>query len=246
MTPDRLAPDLMAPELMAPDLLASVMEATWPPASRRSLGPFTLRDGAGGGKRVSAASLSGPFTDADLDALEATMDKPLMLVHDGQAELDGALDARGWHVVDPVVAFAAPVKSLTGDLPPLAAFPHWPPLEIARSIWAEGGIGPARIAVMERVQGAKAAILSRRGDRSAGVAFVACHGEDAMLHALEVSPALRRQGVGVTLLTGAANWAAEQGATRLSLVVTRQNAAARALYARLGMGVVGQYHYRTK
>ena len=40
--------------------------------------------------------------------------------------------------------------------------------------------------------------------------------------------------------------AAQQGAARLSLVVTRQNAAARALYARLGMQDVGQYHYRLK
>lgn len=231
---------------MTPDLLAEVMEATWPPASRHRLGPFTLRDGAGGGKRVSAASLEGPFTDHDLNALEAAMAEPLALIRDGDATLDAALEARGWRVVDPVVAYAAPVASLTADLPPLAAFPHWPPLEIARSIWAEGGIGQARIAVMDRVQGAKAAILSRKGDRSAGVAFVACHGDEAMLHALEVSPALRRQGVGETVLRAAANWAAAQGAERLSLVVTRQNTAARALYARLGMGVVGQYHYRMK
>ncbi|MFN6953015.1 MAG: GNAT family N-acetyltransferase, partial [Albidovulum sp.] len=104
----------------------------------------------------------------------------------------------------------------------------------------------ARIAVMERVTGAKAAILARNADRPAGVAFVACHGDEAMLHALEVRPDQRRRGVGATLLHAAANWAADQGATRLSLVVTRQNSAARALYARLGMGIVGQYHYRMK
>jgi GNAT superfamily N-acetyltransferase len=99
---------------------------------------------------------------------------------------------------------------------------------------------------MDRVQGPKTALLARNGDRPAGVAFVACHGSEAMLHALEVLPANRRQGVGRTLLHAAANWAASQGATRLSLVVTRQNAAARALYARLGMECVGQYHYRMK
>lgn len=231
---------------MTPDVLAEVMEATWPPASRSRLGPFTLRDGAGGGKRVSAASLEGPFSDQDLDALEAAMAEPLMLVREGEAALDAALDARGWRVVDPVVAYAAPVADLTADLPPLAAFPHWPPLEIARSLWAEGGIGPARIAVMERVTGAKAALLGRIDDRSAGMAFVACHGTEAMVHALEVRDSHRRQGLGRNLLHAAANWAADQGATRLSLVVTRQNTAARSLYARLGMGVVGQYHYRMK
>lgn len=231
---------------MTPALLAEVMEATWPPASRRTLGPFTLRDGAGGGKRVSAASLDGPFTEADLDALESAMAEPLMLVRAGEGALDAALDARGWRIVDPVVAYAAPVDRLMADLPRLTAFPHWPPLEIARSIWAEGGIGPARIAVMDRVAGPKAALLGRIDDRSAGVAFVACHGTEAMVHALEVRGSHRRQGLGGKLLHAAANWAEAQGATRLSLVVTRQNAAARALYARLGMEVVGEYHYRMK
>jgi ribosomal protein S18 acetylase RimI-like enzyme len=231
---------------MTPETLGQVMEATWPPASHRSLGPFTLRDGAGGGKRVSAASLSGDFTEADLDAAEAAMPAPLMLIREADTALDAALERRGWRVVDPVVAYAAPVAALTADLPPLAAFPHWPPLEIARSVWAEGGIGPARLSVMDRVQGPKAALLARTEDRPAGVAFVACHGAEAMLHALEVRPDQRRKGTGQSLLHAAANWAASEGAARLSLVVTRQNAAARALYDRLGMRVVGQYHYRMK
>lgn len=236
----------MTSAVLVPQLLAEVMEATWPPAGRSQLGPFILRDGAGGGKRVSAATCDGPFAEADLATLESAMADPLALIREGDTALDAALDARGWRVIDPVVAYAAPVADLTAELPFLTAFPHWPPLEIARSLWAEGGIGPARIAVMDRVTGPKAAILGRSGDRPAGVAFVACHGSEAMLHALEVQESQRRQGLGRHLLHAAANWATEQGATRLSLVVTRQNAAARALYTRLGLQVVGQYHYRMK
>ena len=231
---------------MTPDTLAEVMEATWPPAGTRGHGPFTLRDGAGGGKRVSAASVADEWGEADIAALEDLMAEPLMLVRAGEDRLDAALAARGWRLVDPVVAYAAPVAALRAALPPLSAFPHWPPLQIAREIWGEGGIGPARVAVMDRVVGEKVAVLSRLGDRPAGVAFVARHGAEAMLHALEVRSALRRQGVGETLLRAAANWAAETGAARLSLVVTAQNTAARALYTRLGMQAVGQYHYRTK
>ncbi|NJS39630.1 MAG: GNAT family N-acetyltransferase, partial [Rhodobacteraceae bacterium] len=40
---------------MTPDTIAAVMEATWPPAHHWQAGPFLMRDGAGGGKRVSAA-----------------------------------------------------------------------------------------------------------------------------------------------------------------------------------------------
>jgi GNAT superfamily N-acetyltransferase len=231
---------------MTPDLLSGVMEATWPPLRRWPLGPFTLRDGAGGGKRVSAASLQGVFTTAELDAAITAMDSPIFLIREGDDQLGAELDRRGWHVVDPVVAYAAPVADLVQDLPPLSAFAHWPPLEIARTIWEEGGIGPARVQVMDRVAPPKAAILARHGDRSVGVVFVACHGLEAMLHALEVRPDHRRQGAGRVLLHAAANWASEQGASRMSLVVTRQNAAARALYTRLGMQSVGQYHYRMK
>lgn len=227
---------------MTPDTLAAVMEATWPPARVWRQGPFLCRDGAGGGKRVSAASVVGPWTEADLDML----DQDLMLIRAGDQVLDAALDARGWRIVDPVVAYVAPVADLVADLPPLAAFAHWPPLEITRTIWAEGGIGPERLAVMERVAGPKATVLARTGDRPSGTGFVALHGSEAMLHALEVRESQRRQGAGEALIHAAANWAAAEGAERLSLVVTERNTAARALYTRLGMKVVGQYHYRMK
>lgn len=229
---------------MTPDHLAAVMEATWPPAASRDLGPFRLRDGAGGGKRVSAASAEGAWDAAALEAAIAAMAEPLFLIRQGDAALDTALAARGFAVVDPVVAYAAPVASLQGETPFLSTFAHWPPLEAARAVWAEGGLGPARIAVMQRVQGPKTALMARADDRPAGAAFVACQGDVAMLHALEVRSAQRRRGVAGHLLTAAANWAAEAGATLFSLVVTERNTAARALYDRLGMRVVGQYHYR--
>ena len=220
------------------------MEATWPPARVWRCGPFTLRDGAGGGKRVSAATCDGDWAEVELAA--AVVDQPLFLIRRGEASLDAALADRGYRVVDPVVIYAAPVAALMGEVPPMTAFAHWPPLEIARVIWAEGGIGAERVAVMERVAGAKAAILGRTGDRPAGVGFVALAGVEAMLHALEVRPECRRQGMGAVLLRAAANWAAAAGALRLSLAVTEQNVAARALYSRAGMQAVGQYHYRMR
>jgi len=227
---------------MTPEALARVMEATWPPARVWRQGPFLLRDGAGGGKRVSAASCADDWTEADLE----TLNHGLMLIRPGDEALDAALEARGWRVVDPVAAYAAPVDQLAAELPPLTDFPHWPPLEITRSIWAEGGIGPERVGVMLRAEGPRTAILARHEDRPAGAAFVALAGDQAMIHALEVRQSVRRRGIGTSLLRGAANWAAEAGARDLSLVVTRQNAAACALYTRLGMQVVGQYHYRMK
>jgi GNAT superfamily N-acetyltransferase len=234
---------------MTPDTLFSVAEATWPPHATQVVGPWLIRDGRGGGQRVSATSAVGPWGEGDIaraeDAMRALGQAPLFVIRDGEAALDAALAARGYGLHDPVVAYAAPVAELASVAPPfLTSFPHWPPLSVARQIWEEGGIGPARVAVMERVAGHKTCILGRTGDRAAGAAFVAVHGNVAMLHALDVSPALRRTGCGHNILRAAAGWARDHGAETLALLVTERNLAARGLYAFLNMQVVGQYHYR--
>lgn len=174
-------------------------------------------------------------------------ERPLFLIRAGDERLDSTLAARGYAVIDPVIAYAAPVADLIGDGPRrMTTFPHWPPLQIARQIWADAGIGPARLAVMERVASAKCVVLGRANDRVSGVAFVACHGTQAMLHALEVVLSLRRQGSAQDMLRAAAGWAQSQGADTLALVVTEANEPARALYARMGMAQVGRYHYRQR
>lgn len=232
---------------MDPATLAKVMEATWPPAACIPCGPFLLRDGQGGGKRVSAATAQAVWQDADLDRAEAAMESPLFLIRHGDEALDAVLGRRGYKIVDPVLAYAGPVANIVGEGPEhMTTFPHWPPMEIARALWADAGIGPARLAVMDRVLGAKCVVLGRANDRASGVAFVACHGPQAMLHALEVVPDLRRQGSAQNILRAAAQWARGEGADTLSLVVTVANSAARALYARMGMAEVGAYHYRHK
>lgn len=234
---------------MTPEALSAVTEATWPPFSAATVGPWTIREGRGGGQRVSAASAAGAWRAEDIPQAEAAMralgQAPLFVLRPGEEALDAALAARGYALHDPVVAYAAPVADLAQIAPPfLTSFPHWPPLAVARQLWDEGGIGPARIAVMDRVEGPRTCILGREGDRAAGVAFVALHGNVAMLHALEVTPSLRRKGCGHNILRAAAGWARDQGAETLTLLVTERNLAARALYASLGFGVVGQYHYR--
>ncbi len=231
--------------------IPALAESTWPPAATRQVGPWLIRDGRGGGQRVSAASPAGAWSDAEIPLAEAAMQalgqNPLFVIWPQDGALDAALDARGYRRHDPVVVYDGDAAELAAAEPPfLSSFPHWPPLGIARALWAEGGIGPARLAVMDRVTLPKTAILGRTGDRAAGVAFVAATGDCAMLHALEVSPALRRQGTAHNILRAAARWSLDQGAARLLLLVTEANSNARHLYASLGMSVVGHYHYRVK
>ena len=235
--------------LPTPEKLSEVCEATWPPASRQHLGAWTVREGQGGGNRVSAATEDWPVTDADLPAAEKAMralgQEPLFQIRTGEEKLDALLDAHGYIVTDPVNLYAIPVAELLNDpLPPGAVYTMWPPLELMRELWAEGGVGEARQAVMERAPEPKAGILVRVGDYPGGAGFVGLYDGIAMVHALHVVPAQRRQGAGTLMLRAAAQWAAENGADVLSLIVTQGNHAANPLYANLGMRLVGHYHYR--
>lgn len=226
--------------------LTSLLAATWPPAATTSQPPWTLRNGQGGGKRVSAATANGPVSDADIDHLEQAMRHPLVAVLPHQTDLDTALAARGYTLCDPTLLYAAPLSRLITQPPPVTGFSVWPPLQIQRDIWAEGGIGPERIAVMERVATPKISLLGRTKDQAASAAFVAVSGQITMIHAIETRPHLRRAGAARHLIAHAAAWARDQGATTLTLLVTQANGVARNLYTALGMTHSAGYHYRIK
>jgi GNAT superfamily N-acetyltransferase len=228
----------------------AVVDGTWPAERIARHGAWTIRTTPGAGGRVNAVSRP----DAGLDGLESVEARlraegraPSFVIWPAQGALDAALEARGYAVEDAVHVWSTAPAPLAGPpLPPATAFPVWPPLAAMRDLWAEGGIGAARQAVMARAaaRGAGTGLLARVQDRAAGVAFVSAHEGSAMLHALEVVPARRRRGVGRLLMRAAAAWAAAEGCTRLALVVTRGNAPANALYASLGMEIVEGYHYR--
>lgn len=230
--------------------LYAVNDATWPPAAFHRAGPWVVREGQGGGQRVSAATAAGPVTEGDIATAEAQHhalgQTPIFMIRPGDEALDGWLAARGYRVKDPVVLYLAPVDALVDEVPPVTAFPIWPPLQIQCDIWAEGGIGPARLAVMERAAGPRTTLLGRRNDKPAGTAYVAIHDRVAMVHALEVPQAMRRQKAALYLMRRAALWARGQGADWIALAVTEANEGARALYASLGMEEAGKYHYRVR
>ncbi|MFW8594169.1 GNAT family N-acetyltransferase [Cribrihabitans neustonicus] len=228
----------------------AVSEATWPAASTRRLGPVTLREGQGGGSRVSAATVEGgSASEEEIAAAEAAMramgQDCLFMIREGEAALDAQLAARGYEVKDPVALWTCPVAQLTDvPVPRVTAFCVWEPLAIQHEIWAAGGIGPERFAVMQRAPQPKTALLGRHNDKPAGAGFVAIHDGIAMVHALEVVPQQRRSGMGKWLMRQAAFWAEQQGAKELAVLCTRANGAANRLYTALGLREAGQYHYR--
>lgn len=231
---------------------SDVLEATWPAARQADCGPFRLNFSPGGGKRVTAALLTGDAaTPADLDAADAAMtaanQTPLYRALPEQGTLDAALDARGFARVDDTVLCTTPLAPLLAiERPSVTAFDIWPPLAIMAEIWDQSGIGPDRRAVMARCTVPHTTLMGRIEDRAAGVGFVALHGQTAMVHALETLPAFRRKGVARRLMGQAAHWANAHGATDLAVLVTAANATGRAFYSSLGMDERPGYHYRIR
>jgi len=200
---------------------------------------------------VSAATPAGPATAADLPLAEQEIrnlgQTPLFMIRQGEDWLDAMLEAQGYAIKDPVFLRLAPVGRLTAlPLERAKTFRVWPPLETQKEIWAEGGIGPARLAVMERAEGPKTSILGRDGNSPAGSVFVAMQNGVAMLHAMEVAADFRRRGLARKLIAAVGHWAADHDASHVALLVTKANTGANALYASMGFEVVGEYHYRTK
>ncbi|MEL7090839.1 MAG: GNAT family N-acetyltransferase [Pseudomonadota bacterium] len=230
--------------------LYSAIDGTWPAAEYRPLGPWMLRNGAGGGKRVSAATANHAVTAADIETAEAEMvamgQDRLFMLTDGQETLDADLADRGYAVIDPVQLYACPTAQLTDvPIPRVTAFAIWEPLAIMEEIWAAGGIGAARLAVMARAK-TKTGIFARAKDKPAGVGFAAVHDGICVVHAVEVLEHQRRQGVATWIMRRAAFWAAEQGAHTLAVLCVKDNTPANTLYQRLGFAPVCDYHYRIK
>lgn len=231
--------------------LYDVIDATWPSASKIPCGPFLIGEGKGGGKRVSSATVTAPFDTSDIANVETAMrninQTPLFQIRQGEDDLDSALATLGYEVIDPVTMYAIEAEKLTDEVPPrTAAIETTGPMNIMREIWAAGGLGPDRVAVMERACRPKAGFVSRWNDKPAGASFVAMYDGISMVHAVEIVPFQRRQGVGRWLMKRAAFWTLANGGDTLAVICTTDNAAANRLYSSLGMSVVGQYHYRIK
>ena len=231
--------------------LARAFEETWPAAEYADAGGFRVGRGLGAGGRVSSARAVGAWVSNDIAAAEAIHrgwgQQPMFRVLDSDTDLVAALTAAGYRRDTPTAIMEALVSALTDrPIPPLTTFAIWPPLAIQRDIWAAGNITPSRQAVMDRVAAPKTAILGRIDDRAAGAAFAAVCDAVAMVHAVEVLPAFRRRGLAGWMMRQVALWAAEQGAARIGLAVSRANTGARATYDRLGFAEIAGYAYYAK
>ena len=234
--------------------LLAAIDATWPAIAREALGGWLLRRGdRGGGRRASSVFPTGD-PDRPLDAAIATAEARMRAW--GQRSyfqiggapdhaLDAALEARGYAVEAPCGILSAPIAPVaaagTGGRMVVRVRA---PLALFDEMWAAGGIGPARRAVMARCALPKETLMLREDDRIAAACFLAVHDGIAVMSALHVAPPFRRRGLGRAAVAAAAEIGAELGASWIAFSVEDANAPALALYRGLGIEERARYHYR--
>jgi N-acetylglutamate synthase len=227
--------------------LFETVDATWAPLAIHNHEGWLIREGAGGGQRVSAATLLDGVKNAKIGSAAKKMlsigQNPLFMVRNSDMKLDAELEALGYVIIDPVAILTAPIDRLIQKQPKQTHYVDRliAPNEKAAKIWAKGGIDQNRLNVMQRVCCPKT-ILSA-GDM--GVAFAAAYGDIAMVHAIEVANNHRRKGIANALMFEALNWAKDQNCKWVSVLTVRKNLPAHKLYEALGMTEAAAYHYRS-
>lgn len=245
----RLAPPSTADELA----LEEVAAAGWRAAETASIGGWVLRAAAGFSKRAnSVLPLRNPGRPleealAAAAAWYAERDLPLRLQVPTEARrlLDAELGERGWAASTDVHVLAARLDMLAQDPTSVPAQLDLEPDSgwLARYRGGSAQTVPARelLCRHERVAFAKI----RDGASTVAIGRGTVDGQWLGITAVEVDPARWREGLASAIIAALASWGAAQGARRSYLQVPSDNAAALALYGRLGYWHHHDYHYRT-
>ncbi len=215
------------------------IDATWPAAAYQHIEGWLLRNGQGGGKRVSAASQIE--RDADIGVavrhFEHRGETPLFMLTAGEDELDAELASLGFKVIDPVVVLSRKLEEPTGDI---TSQQHQEVTKTAQTIWIAGGISFPRFNVMMRA--AEPRVILTLADQA--VAFASISNGLCMVHAVEVLETARGKKLGTRVMQDAMIWAARHDADEIAVLTVKENAPALGLYRSMGFGEVASYHYR--
>ncbi|WP_405587095.1 GNAT family N-acetyltransferase [Streptomyces sp. NBC_01190] len=233
--------------------LAAIAARAWPATEARPLGGWTLRAAGGFTRRANSVLVAGepgmPVAEALASVVRwyAARDlTPYLQVPDTSPWVP-ALDRYGWIREADTLIRTAPLPPLTS-----LASPGSLPGRGAEDVLLTRTPGPGWLAAYHRTGDlADAALEVVSGGPSVwfatapgAIGRAVVDGSWALFGAMEVEPAMRRQGRATAVLGALARRAYDEGATAAYLQVEAANTGALALYDRLGFVGHHGYHYR--
>ncbi len=253
--------------LISIDDLERAAAPGWRGLEEAHLGDWLLRAAGGFTGRANSALAAGdpglPLADAadTIRGWYAERGLPAMMAvpyPTGQPEaspLDRLLAASGWTVrADAATVMTAATAAVTAagagtqPLAPTVAVeidaepdPAW----LARYHYRGQELPAVALGVLTSAPWQAFASV-RSGGATIAIGRVAAAGDWAGLTAIEVDPGHRRRGLGAVVTVALTGSAAARGCRWVYLQVTDENAAARALYRRLGFTDHHGYHYRVE
>ncbi|MEU8388076.1 GNAT family N-acetyltransferase [Micromonospora sp. NPDC048843] len=256
-------PPTRRPTAAAVVALERAADEAWPAPTRGRLGDWLLRSAEGWTGRANSAL---PIGDPDrplaaaVDAVErwyaelgqpALINTPLPLA----APVGAELDSRGWGTRPPTLVQTAPLP-LLASTPATGQADGWASAVVelttapsdewlAIAAGRKGGLPDAARHVLTAVDQVRFAhVYADKALVAVGRGTVTGQGRWLGLSLIEVVPAARRQGLARRVIHELVSWGASSGATHAFLQVEQRNAAAVALYQRLGL--VTHHTYLTR
>jgi N-acetylglutamate synthase len=242
-----------------PLALQRVCARSWPGIETERLGDWRMRAGGGWTGRANSTLPDGD-PGCDLDTAlhlvrrwygERDLPPLLQVPLPALTGLAADLAARGWRDIRGALVQTAPTELVLAKTP---AQPQLPPVRLAEvpdERWldsyhyAGGATGPmSTYGYTILTSGPPPRFASVEIDgRIAAIARCTLDGDWVGLCAVEVAEAYRRRGLAAHLLRATAEYAAENGASRLWLQVWPSNAPAIRLYGRAGFTTHHVYRY---
>lgn len=239
--------------------LERIATAAWPAPDVETLGEWTLRAASGWTGRANSAMPTGdpgmPL-DAAIEAVTAwyrarglapRMNVPLPLC----ADLDAALDARGWTRSLPSLVQTAPISAVLAastdrpDLPPVRLDPTPDDAWLAVVDRRKGGLPDAARHVLTAARLVRCASVDGAVDKAVAVGRGAVVRDFLHLALVEVAEPARGRGLAQHVTRALAQWGRSAGAGTAFLQVEAHNTAAVGLYAKLGFTTHHEYVTRT-
>ncbi|MFD3661690.1 GNAT family N-acetyltransferase [Streptomyces sp. NPDC058659] len=243
------------PSATFPELARATARA-WQPVESEQLGEWTLRAADGFTRRANSAL---PLGDPGLPVPEAltfvrewyaARKLPAYVQTATGAEgtqelLSAALDRHGWRrevSAEVRIGALAPIGDLDADVSAV---------RLSRTLDASwllryqrfGEPSPAVRPVLTSGPRVWFASVAGTGEVPAAIGRCVVDGRWAGFMAVEVDPALRRQGLATSVMTALARRALDEGASAAWLQVEADNDGARALYDGMGFAVHHHYHH---